>query len=86
MFDEATSSLDSRSEQLILESLKEIAEKHTTLVIAHRLSTIIDADDIVVLDKGKIVEQGSHHELLEKDGLYAQMWRLQQEEEKEKED
>jgi len=86
VFDEATSSLDSRSEQLILESLKEIAEKHTTLVIAHRLSTIIDADDIVVLDKGKIVEQGSHHELLEKDGLYAQMWRLQQEEEKEKED
>ena len=84
VFDEATSSLDSRSEQLILESLKEIAEKHTTLVIAHRLSTIIDADDIVVLDKGKIVEQGSHHELLEKDGLYAQMWRLQQEEEKEK--
>lgn len=86
VFDEATSSLDSRSEQLILESLKEIAEKHTTLVIAHRLSTIIDADDIVVLDKGKIVEQGSHHELLEKDGLYAQMWRLQQEEEKEKVD
>ena len=86
VFDEATSSLDSRSEQLILESLKEIAEKHTTLVIAHRLSTIIDADDIVVLDKGKIVEQGSHHELLERDGLYAQMWRLQQEEEKEKED
>ena len=85
VFDEATSSLDSRSEQLILESLKEIAEKHTTLVIAHRLSTIIDADDIVVLDKGKIVEQGSHHELLERDGLYAQMWRLQQEEEKEKE-
>ena len=85
VFDEATSSLDSRSEQLILESLKEIAEKHTTLVIAHRLSTIIDADDIVVLDKGKIVEQGSHHELLKKDGLYAQMWRLQQEEEKEKE-
>jgi len=84
VFDEATSSLDSRSEQLILESLKEIAEKHTTLVIAHRLSTIIDADDIVVLDKGKIVEQGSHHELLKKDGLYAQMWRLQQEEEKEK--
>ena len=85
VFDEATSSLDSRSEQLILESLKEIAEKHTTLVIAHRLSTIIDADDIVVLDKGKIVEQGSHHELLKKDGLYAQMWRLQQEEEAEDE-
>jgi len=84
VFDEATSSLDSHSEQLILESLKEIAERHTTLVIAHRLSTIIDADDIVVLDKGRVVEQGSHQELLVKDGLYAHLWQLQQEEEKEK--
>jgi len=83
VFDEATSSLDSHSEQLILESLKEIAEKHTTLVIAHRLSTIIDADDIVVLDKGKVVEQGTHQQLLEKEGLYAHLWNLQQEEEKE---
>ncbi|VAW51679.1 Efflux ABC transporter, permease/ATP-binding protein mlr7818, partial [hydrothermal vent metagenome] len=84
VFDEATSSLDSHSEQLILESLKEVAEKHTTLVIAHRLSTIIDADNIVVLDKGKIVEQGTHQKLLEKKGLYAHLWKLQQEEEREK--
>ena len=82
VFDEATSSLDSHSEQLILESLKEVAEKHTTLVIAHRLSTIIDADNIIVLDKGKVVEQGSHQQLLEQAGLYAHLWQLQQEEEK----
>jgi ABC-type transport system involved in Fe-S cluster assembly fused permease/ATPase subunit len=81
VFDEATSSLDSRSEQLILDSLKEVAEKHTTLVIAHRLSTIIDADNIIVLDKGKVVEQGSHQQLLEQQGLYAHLWKLQQEEE-----
>jgi len=81
VFDEATSSLDSHSEQLILESLKEVAEKHTTLVIAHRLSTIIDADNIIVLDKGKVVEQGTHQQLLEKEGLYAHLWKLQQEEE-----
>ena len=81
VFDEATSSLDSHSEQLILESLKEVAEKHTTLVIAHRLSTIIDADNIIVLDKGSIVEQGSHQQLLSQNGLYAHLWTLQQEEE-----
>jgi len=83
VFDEATSSLDSHSEQLILESLKEVAEKHTTLVIAHRLSTIIDADNIIVLDKGKVVERGTHQQLLEKEGLYAHLWQLQQEEESE---
>ena len=83
VFDEATSSLDSHSEQLILESLKEIAEQHTTLVIAHRLSTIIDADNIIVLDKGKVVEQGTHRQLLDQSGLYAHLWELQQEEEKE---
>ncbi len=81
VFDEATSSLDSHSEQLILESLKQVAEKHTTLVIAHRLSTIIDADNIIVLDKGKVVEQGRHQQLLEKEGLYAHLWKLQQDEE-----
>ena len=81
VFDEATSSLDSHSEQLILESLKQVAEKHTTLVIAHRLSTIIDADNIIVLDKGSIVEQGTHQELLSQKGLYAHLWTLQQEEE-----
>ena len=85
VFDEATSSLDSHSEQLILESLKEVAEKHTTLVIAHRLSTIIDADNIIVLDKGRVVEQGTHQQLLEIDGLYAHLWQLQQEEEAESE-
>ena len=84
VFDEATSSLDSHSEQLILESLKEVAEKHTTLVIAHRLSTIIDADNIIVLERGKVVEQGTHQVLLKKAGLYAHLWELQQEEEAEK--
>lgn len=81
VFDEATSSLDSHSEQLILESLKQVAEQHTTLVIAHRLSTITDADNIIVLDKGEIVEQGTHFSLLEKKSLYAYLWQLQQEEE-----
>jgi ATP-binding cassette subfamily B protein len=80
VFDEATSSLDSHSEQQILTSLKQAAEKHTALVIAHRLSTIIDADNIIVLDKGKIAEQGTHQYLLEADGLYAHLWKLQQEE------
>ncbi|NOR43845.1 MAG: ATP-binding cassette domain-containing protein [Gammaproteobacteria bacterium] len=83
VFDEATSSLDSHSEQLILESLKQVAEKHTTLVIAHRLSTIIDADNIIVLDKGAVVEEGTHQQLLDKQGLYAHLWKLQQEEENE---
>ena len=80
VFDEATSSLDSHSEQQILSSLKQAAEKHTTLVIAHRLSTIIDANNIIVLDKGKVVEQGTHKQLLDADGLYAYLWKLQQEE------
>ena len=80
IFDEATSSLDSRSEQAILQALDEVAEQHTTLAIAHRLSTIIDANTILVMEQGRIVEQGNHHALLERDGLYAQMWALQQEE------
>lgn len=84
VFDEATSSLDSHSEQQILEALKSVAEQHTTLVIAHRLSTIIDADNIIVLDKGKVREQGTHQSLLEADGLYAYLWQLQQEEEEDK--
>ncbi|MFW2405812.1 MAG: ABCB family ABC transporter ATP-binding protein/permease, partial [Gammaproteobacteria bacterium] len=78
VFDEATSSLDSRSEQAILAALREIAEEHTSLVIAHRLSTIIDADRIIVLDHGRIVEQGSHDQLLSQDGHYAALWRAQQ--------
>jgi ATP-binding cassette subfamily B protein len=79
VFDEATSSLDSRSEQSILKSLKEVARQHTTLVIAHRLSTIIDADNILVMEKGRIIEQGSHQSLLTQNGLYAHLWQLQQE-------
>jgi ABC-type transport system involved in Fe-S cluster assembly fused permease/ATPase subunit len=78
VFDEATSSLDSRSEQAILAALREIAEEHTSMVIAHRLSTIIDADSIIVLDHGRVVEQGSHDVLLARDGHYADLWRAQQ--------
>ena len=82
VFDEATSSLDSHSEQQILSALKAVAEKHTTLVIAHRLSTVIDADNIIVLEQGKVAEQGTHQQLLEQQGLYAHLWKLQQEEKK----
>lgn len=78
VFDEATSSLDSRSEQSILAAIREIATDHTSLVIAHRLSTIVDADKIVVLDHGKIVEQGSHQQLLADNGHYTQLWKVQQ--------
>jgi ATP-binding cassette subfamily B protein len=80
IFDEATSSLDSRTEQAIQETLREVAEHHTTLVIAHRLSTVVDADRILVMEQGRIVEQGSHPELLALDGRYRQMWELQQRE------
>lgn len=79
VFDEATSSLDSGSEQAILRTLKEIALGHTSLVIAHRLSTIVDADQIVVLEQGKVVEVGTHQVLLSKQGRYAQLWRMQNE-------
>jgi ATP-binding cassette, subfamily B, heavy metal transporter len=78
VFDEATSSLDSKSEQAILKSLRDIAQGHTSLAIAHRLSTIIDADLILVLDKGEIVEQGNHDELLALGHHYAELWRAQQ--------
>ena len=80
IFDEATSALDSETEQAIQAELDRIARGHTTLVIAHRLSTIMDADQIIVLDAGRIVERGRHRELLEKEGAYAQMWALQQQE------
>ena len=80
IFDEATSALDSKSEQAILADLKTTAINHTTLVIAHRLSTIVDADEILVMDHGKIVEQGAHRVLLEKQGVYSHMWELQQKE------
>ncbi len=78
VFDEATSSLDSHSEQAILKAIKDVAKDHTSLVIAHRLSTIVDADNIIVLHKGEIIEQGDHQSLLSKQGHYANMWQLQQ--------
>lgn len=77
-FDEATSSLDTKSEQAILSSLRAIARDHTSLVIAHRLSTIVDADNIVVLDHGELVEQGNHSDLLSQGGHYASLWQAQQ--------
>ncbi|MFP2768882.1 ABCB family ABC transporter ATP-binding protein/permease [Oceanisphaera sp. KMM 10153] len=77
VFDEATSSLDSRSEQSILQAIREVSRGQTSLVIAHRLSTVVDADHILVMDHGRIVEQGSHHELLAAHGRYARLWQLQ---------
>ena len=82
IFDEATSALDSRSEKAIQRELKAIAQNHTTLTIAHRLSTIVDADEILVLEAGRIVERGTHPVLLAGNGVYARMWRLQQDEER----
>jgi ABC-type transport system involved in Fe-S cluster assembly fused permease/ATPase subunit len=81
IFDEATSALDSKSEQAIQAELRAIAQNRTTLVIAHRLSTIVDADQILVMDQGRIVERGTHRELLAQNRLYAQMWNLQKQEE-----
>lgn len=77
LFDEATSSLDSHSERAVLHEIKRLAVDHTSVVIAHRLSTVIDADCIVVLEAGRVVEQGTHRELLQRNGLYAAMWRVQ---------
>ncbi|HTQ00232.1 MAG TPA: ABC transporter ATP-binding protein/permease [Casimicrobiaceae bacterium] len=82
IFDEATSALDSRSEKAIQAELRAIARNHTTLTIAHRLSTIVDADEILVLEAGMIVERGTHASLLARGGAYARMWRLQQDEER----
>jgi ABC-type transport system involved in Fe-S cluster assembly fused permease/ATPase subunit len=79
IFDEATSALDTKTEREIQASLAEVAADHTTLVIAHRLSTVVDADQILVLDGGRIVERGHHRELLGKGGVYAAMWARQQE-------
>jgi ATP-binding cassette subfamily B protein len=84
IFDEATSALDSKSEQAIQAELDRIAHGHTTLVIAHRLSTVMDADQILVMDHGRIVERGTHQALLAYGGVYAQMWALQQQEDAER--
>jgi ATP-binding cassette, subfamily B, heavy metal transporter len=81
IFDEATSALDSHSEAAIVEAMREVAAGRTTLVIAHRLSTIVDADKIIVLDNGSVVEEGSYNQLLELQGRYAQMWAMQLQEE-----
>jgi ATP-binding cassette subfamily B protein len=81
IFDEATSALDSNSEKRIQAELKRIARNRTTLTIAHRLSTIADANQILVMDHGRIIERGTHQQLLAASGTYAQMWELQQQEE-----
>lgn len=78
IFDEATSSLDSVSETAILDAIEEITNNYTSLVIAHRLSTVINADKIIVLEQGRVVEQGNHVTLLEQNGLYANLWYAQQ--------
>ncbi|HEC19093.1 MAG TPA: ABC transporter ATP-binding protein/permease [Gammaproteobacteria bacterium] len=79
IFDEATSALDSESEQAILSALKQASANHTTLAIAHRLSTIVDADEILVMENGRIVERGNHQHLLAYKGVYSTLWNLQQE-------
>ena len=79
VFDEATSSLDSHSEQAVMSAFRALAGRHTALVIAHRLSTVVDADRIVVIEQGAVVEEGTHHDLLEANGKYAKLWRIQRE-------
>jgi ATP-binding cassette subfamily B protein len=82
IFDEATSALDSQSERAIQSEMDRLARGRTSLVIAHRLSTVIGADEILVLERGRIIERGTHAALLERNGMYAQMWQLQQRAEK----
>jgi ATP-binding cassette subfamily B protein len=79
LFDEATSALDSQTEKAIQESLRAVSANRTTLTIAHRLSTVVDADEILVLESGAIVERGNHQSLLERDGVYRKLWQRQHE-------
>ncbi len=85
IFDEATSALDSRTEQDIVKALKTVSKDRTTVTVAHRLSTVVDADEILVLEAGRIVERGSHPDLLKMNGRYADMWARQQQQEKARE-
>jgi ATP-binding cassette subfamily B protein len=85
ILDEATSALDTRTEQDIQAALRAAAHHRTTLVIAHRLSTVVDADEILVLDQGRVAERGTHYDLLARHGLYARMWALQAEQQREAE-
>src|SRR5690606_41488956 len=78
ILDEATSALDSRNEQAIQDALRRVALDRTTLVIAHRLSTIVDADQILVMSAGRVVERGDHEALLRLGGEYARLWAMQQ--------
>ena len=85
IFDEATSALDSRTEQDILAALKAVAQGRTTVTVAHRLSTVVDADEILVLESGRIEERGRHDDLLKMNGRYAEMWARQQQQEQARE-
>ena len=86
MLDEATSALDSHTEKEIQDALDRVSKNRTTLVIAHRLSTIVQADNIIVLDKGALVEQGTHANLMAVNGLYASLWNRQRQAEKAREE